>query len=262
MYQAFSLISLFLSVHVTGAPQDHDRALLRRDVCDGMNSMPVLYHDYLSEVCPPKYLNNSEGICDHMDYQSNSCVAFCQLRTRFVYGKEFPLDVWCNGPPCIIADFTKTMTRSVDIKPQFEKGLNDGISGGWQSKTTADVGAQGMSYEMPLKDGQCGYWSWIPTKKTVCGTMSYQQTEAHRCMGDMHTSIDYCVDDLRRYPDGTVDGETIFVYTDCTTRLPLPMDQQTSIYRLPGVALDRGERSSAQVLDDYSSDSEQQVLWT
>jgi hypothetical protein len=167
MYKIFTLISLFLPVHVTATPQNHDHALLRRDVCDGIDSMPVLYHDYLSDVCPPKHLNNSEGICDHVDYRSNSCVGFCQLRTRFVYGREFPLDVWCNGPPCKIADFTKTMTRSVVIKPQFEKGLNDGISGGWQSKTTADVGPRGMSYKMPLKAGQCGYWSWVPIKKTV-----------------------------------------------------------------------------------------------
>ncbi|CAG7998852.1 unnamed protein product [Penicillium nalgiovense] len=260
MYQAFPLISPFLSVQATAVPQHHDHALLRKDVCDGINSMPVLYHNYLSDVCPPKYLKSSEGICDYTDYQSNSCVAFCQLRTRFVYGREFPLDVWCNGPPCKIADFTKTMTWSVDIKPEFEKGLNDGIIGGWQSKITDDVGPQGMSYEMPLKAEQCGYWTWIPTKKTVCGTMSYQQTEAHRCVGDMHTSINYCVDDLRRYPDGTVDGETIFVYTDCMTRFPLPMDQQTSIYRLPGVALDRGEHFSAQDLGGYYSDSKQQVL--
>lgn len=94
----------------------------------------------------------------------------------------------------------------------------------------------------------------------VSGTMSYQQTEAHRCVDDMHTVENYCVDALRRYPDGTVDGETILVYTDCMTRLPLPMDQQTIIYRLPGVALDQGEHPSAQDLGGYPSDSEQQVL--
>jgi hypothetical protein len=90
--------------------------------------------------------------------------------------------------------------------------------------------------------------------------MSYQQTAAYRRVSGMHTIENYCIDALRQYPDGTVDGETIFVYTDCMARLPLPMDQQTSIYRLPGVALDRGERSSAQDLGGYRSDSEQQVL--
>jgi hypothetical protein len=92
--------------------------------------------------------------------------------------------------------------------------------------------------------------------------MSYQQAKAYQCVHDMQTIKNYCVDDLRRYSDGTIDGETIFVYTDCVTRLPLPMDQQSSIYRLPGVAMDRGDHSSAEGLGSYSqiSDSGQQVL--
>ena len=102
----------------------------------------------------------------------------CGLQVEFLRGvlpTQNSLCLWegvslgclVNGPPCKIADFTRIMTRSVDIEPQFEKGLNDGISGGWQSKTTADVGPRGMSYKMPLKAGQCGYWSWVPIKKTV-----------------------------------------------------------------------------------------------
>jgi hypothetical protein len=76
------------------------------------------------------------------------------------------------------------------------------------------------------------------------GTMSFQQPEADHCSGNMHNLDDYCVDDLRLNPDGTVDGTTIFVYTDCATRLPLPMNQQTSrVYRIPGVALDSEEIS-------------------
>lgn len=93
--------------------------------------------------------------------------------------------------------------------------------------------------------------------------MSYQQPEADNCVGDMQTIENYCVDDLRRYPDGTVDGVTIFVYTDCITRLPLPMAEQTSrIFRLPGVALDRSEHFLSQDFgDDFViSDSKQQIL--
>jgi hypothetical protein len=167
MYQPFALVLLFLSVRVIAASWDHDHALVPRDACDGIDAMPILYHNYLSDVCRPKYLTSSSGVCHHTDYQSNSCVAFCQLRTRFVYGREFPLDVWCHGPPCKIADSPKRMTWSVDIKPEFEKGLDYGISGGWQSKITADVGPQGMSHEKPLEAGQCGYWTWVSIKRTV-----------------------------------------------------------------------------------------------
>jgi hypothetical protein len=167
MHEAIALIALFLSAQATAVFRDHDPKLLRKDVCDGIDDMPVLYHSYMSDVCRPKYVMNSEGVCDRADYRSNSCAAFCQLATRFVYGREFPLGVWCNGPPCEIADFTKNMTWSVDIKSQFEKGLDDGISGGWQSEFTAEVGPWGMAHKKPLNAGQCGYWSWVPIKRTV-----------------------------------------------------------------------------------------------
>ncbi|KAL8787177.1 MAG: hypothetical protein Q9213_002393 [Squamulea squamosa] len=36
-------------------------------------------------------------------------------------------------------------------------------------------------------------------------------------------------------------GDTIFVRTDCGTRLPLPMDKQDPAYNHPGVPLDRGD---------------------
>ncbi|KAL8995624.1 MAG: hypothetical protein Q9169_004667 [Polycauliona sp. 2 TL-2023] len=36
-------------------------------------------------------------------------------------------------------------------------------------------------------------------------------------------------------------GDTVFVRTDCGTRLPLPMDMQDPAYNHPGVPLDRGE---------------------
>ncbi|KAJ5159063.1 uncharacterized protein N7500_008714 [Penicillium coprophilum] len=248
MFQALAMVCLFLSAQGTSGSQDHESRLLPRDVCDGIDGMPILYHDYQSDVCRPKYVISSKGVCDHSDFQSNACVAFCQLRTRFVYGREFPLGIWCDGPPCKIENFTKTMTWSVDMSPQFEKGLDDGISGGWQSKITSDVGPRGMSHEVPLNEGH--------------GTLSHQKTRANRCMNYMHTIQNYCVDDLRRYSDSTVDGETIFVYTDCMTRRPLPMDQQSSTYSLPGVALDWDEHSSVSALGGLSviTESRQEVL--
>ncbi|KAL2834380.1 hypothetical protein BDW59DRAFT_156312 [Aspergillus cavernicola] len=41
-------------------------------------------------------------------------------------------------------------------------------------------------------------------------------------------------------PDGTVNGETIFVRTDCSNWMPLPMEEQDLVYQKPGVALDSG----------------------
>src|SRR5690606_29527433 len=53
------------------------------------------------------------------------------------------------------------------------------------------------------------------------------------------TTGNYCATQLRRHPDGTVDGDTIFVKTDCDTRMPRPMEEQDEAYRREGVALPR-----------------------
>ncbi|KAK6069751.1 hypothetical protein SCUP234_10506 [Seiridium cupressi] len=53
--------------------------------------------------------------------------------------------------------------------------------------------------------------------------------------------------------DGSVDGEAIFVRTDCGDRRPLPADEQDPVYQKPGVALDRG--SIAAMIDSWEEDS-------
>lgn len=160
-------IALLLSVRSTFASQDNGN-LSKRDACDGTDAMPILYHDYLNDFCPPKYELNSEGVCDHI-VAENFCAAYCQLSTRFVYGQEFPLGPWCEGP-CDISNFARKMTWSfndIDYWLSFEEAMNAGISGGWQSTITANVGPQGLSLSSPSDEGQCGYWSWVPIKRTV-----------------------------------------------------------------------------------------------
>ena len=51
----------------------------------------------------------------------------------------------------------------------------------------------------------------------------------------------FCVEQLVKYPDGTVSGDTIFVKTNCADRPPLPPDQQDPAYNHPGVPIDRNE---------------------
>lgn len=169
MYEIFALISLFLlPLRAAAAPADH--VVLRRNVCDGVDDMPVLYHEYRESVCPPKYTMDSKGVCDHTDFRVNFCAAFCQVRTYFVHGKELPFeDTYCRGPcTCSVTNPTKTISWSVNVDSQFEKGLNDGITGGWQSSIIEDVGpGPGMSFSIELDDGQCGYFSFVPIVKTV-----------------------------------------------------------------------------------------------
>ena len=51
----------------------------------------------------------------------------------------------------------------------------------------------------------------------------------------------YCVEQLVRYQDGTVSGDTIFVNTDCSDRTPLPPERQDPAYNHPGVPIPRNE---------------------
>lgn len=60
------------------------------------------------------------------------------------------------------------------------------------------------------------------------------------CVGTPSHIPNFCGNEPKRNADGTADGDTIFVRTDCATRAPLPNDQQDPVYQNPGVPLDRG----------------------
>jgi hypothetical protein len=57
----------------------------------------------------------------------------------------------------------------------------------------------------------------------------------------MNTTGNICAEQAHINPDGTPDGVTLFVYTDCVTREPVTDPKiQDPVYLKPGVALDRG----------------------
>lgn len=93
---------------------------------------------------------------------------------------------------------------------------------------------------MKLDQGQCGYFTVVPVWKETCGSI----TEGHYgawpvawCEATT-TSPNVCANEQRLNSDGTVDSETIFVRTDCSTRQPT-QDNQDPIWQRPGVPLDR-----------------------
>lgn len=55
---------------------------------------------------------------------------------------------------------------------------------------------------------------------------------------------DVCVEQLHLNKDGSINGETIFVRTNCGTRMPLGKEKQDPVYQKPGVPLDRGLQES------------------
>ncbi|OQD60720.1 hypothetical protein PENPOL_c021G02246 [Penicillium polonicum] len=73
------------------------------------------------------------------------------------------------------------------------------------------------------------------------GSLTKSTNSPLACGSSLDTTGNYCAEQLRRNGDGTSDGSTVFVYVDCDTRLPLPMEKQTSsIYKRPGVSRKRG----------------------
>lgn len=141
--------------------------LAKRNVCDGINATPILYHEYRGDVCPPKNVMDKDGNCPGQDWYDNGCASYCQVRTTFTYRTEAPIgNSYCHGPfTCTITDTqTTTITKTVNLNLAWTKGFNLGISGGF---SYADAEAKARAYTVKLEDGQCGYFTIVPVFKDV-----------------------------------------------------------------------------------------------
>lgn len=70
----------------------------------------------------------------------------------------------------------------------------------------------------------CGYWTFVPIFREVCGTRTFGDD----CTKAPKTTHNFCGLELSKQPgvypwglNNAVEGETMFVQTDCTTHLPL-----------------------------------------
>ena len=52
----------------------------KRNVCDGVDATPVLYHEYRGDSCPPIHTMDGNGECPGLDATGNNCASFCQIR--------------------------------------------------------------------------------------------------------------------------------------------------------------------------------------
>ncbi|OIW29092.1 hypothetical protein CONLIGDRAFT_670791 [Coniochaeta ligniaria NRRL 30616] len=225
IHQVITALSLPASLHamVIAREQEvnHTMGLEKRDPCDGVNASPVLYHEYREADCPARFKFSSDGSCEGAKNPDNDCQAFCQVLT-----------------------FTITGGASGRLLDAFSLG----VSGGFSYVTAK---AFSRAFTVKLDIGQCGYFTFVPVRRDICGTLSLYGTRVG------WTGIPYCdtavdrdpIQNIQNFcsgsawnnPDGTADGETIFVRTDCANRAPLDMDQQDPVYQNPGVALDRGK---------------------
>ncbi|KAI0517622.1 hypothetical protein F5B22DRAFT_603557 [Xylaria bambusicola] len=239
------VINFALAVSLVRATPLH--SIVRRDPCDGVNGSPILYHEYREDACPAPYKfdSNIPGQCEKANDWRSGCSTFCQVRTTFVYGQESPfVGTYCHGP--FTCSITSTLTTNItymgSLNPSFDLAgaLKVGVSAGYSQN---QVSAIARAFSVTLDPGQCGYFTYVPVKKTFCGSYSHGQ------LLQLGHALNYCVnvvtegnvcDEVTWTINGQADGETIFVKTDCTTREPLPLDQQDPIYQQPGVPLDRG----------------------
>ncbi|KXH64248.1 hypothetical protein CNYM01_10427 [Colletotrichum nymphaeae SA-01] len=252
----------------TKASSEHMNAA-SAEPCSDKTKPATLYYEYKAEDCPPKnkFLSFKEGMmkfdtCANWNtggdtrWWNDGCTSFCQLRTTFEWAQEVPFPGSdCHSPiKCGMTDSESVgsgWSVGASTKLQFLKAFKVGVSGGWSHNYGQ---AKGKKWDIELEAGECGYFTFVPVKKVVCGGM----TTAHRkptfwelncCnLGDIQpVNWKSCDNQMWMIEGDKMDGEwsghlipdgvIIFVYTDCRTRLPLPMEKQDPVYRAPGVAL-------------------------
>jgi hypothetical protein len=167
----FIILLFFLttSLRATRISSELER-LDRRNVCDGIHAEPVLYTDYFTDQCPPKYKQSTDSFgkatcAPNINWQKNGCAAFCEIRTNFAYTTEQPFaNTYCHGP--FTCKVQKTNTRAVawnfPVNAKFLEGLKVGVTGGYRTTTTTAIA---RSFQVKLDIGQCGYFTFVPVRR-------------------------------------------------------------------------------------------------
>ncbi|KAK1623074.1 hypothetical protein BDP81DRAFT_505890 [Colletotrichum phormii] len=254
----------------TKASSEHTNAAFV-EPCSDKTKPATLYYEYKAQDCPPKnhFLPFKQGkmrfdTCSGWDsggllrYKDDGCTSFCQQRTTFEWAQEVPFPSSdCHAPiQCGMTDSESVgsgWSVGANTKLQFLKAFKVGISGGWSHNYGQ---AKGKKWDIKLEAGECGYFTFVPVKKVVCGGMTTASRVPGTSMWDwygctslnlMPTNFKSCDNQMwmiegekmegaytgKMVPDGVI----IFVYTDCRTRIPMPMEKQDPVYRAPGVAL-------------------------
>ncbi|KAI0400723.1 hypothetical protein F4802DRAFT_619605 [Xylaria palmicola] len=232
-----------------GALMDTAQSLVIGDPCSGLGSTAFeLGREYGEADCPPLNDFLPDGTCDWAKKQPDQtkCAYYCQVRTSFLPMQEVPIpNTYCRGPRrCSIPAGRALQVDSLGWSGSeaVMSALEHGVSGGF------DPGQHGVwagAGDVAIGEGECGYFTWIGTRKSVCGSL----TEATRhepinggspyCQGPAKTTANYCVDDIYGGPlrNPSEYGHTVFVRVDCDSRIALPVDQQDSLFKYDGVAM-------------------------
>ena len=174
----FTLVAALLTL-VTASPMTSDDKsfILTRDApptpCSP-GGQPILYKNYSDTgLCgPAKHLSglDKDGsiICPgKFDITgAATCNTWCEVYQEFIYDVEQPVknNPYCHGPmTCTVSDsqaFTYTYSGQINVGlGSAIKALSGGVTGGF-SLAVADT--QLVSKSVTLKQGECGYMTFIP----------------------------------------------------------------------------------------------------
>lgn len=144
------------------------------DICSGTIGSPILYYNYTDKNCiPPFYLKDNNLDCGVQEWAGDDekwvsdCDTYCQLTTIFVYAREAPYPAsYCNYPlECSISDdHSVSWNWGFSVSPKMGKAFKLGISGSFGRSSGTSTG---RSYKFTPQDGQCGYFTFVPIKKSV-----------------------------------------------------------------------------------------------
>ncbi|KAI1149126.1 hypothetical protein F4825DRAFT_66823 [Nemania diffusa] len=218
------------------------------DPCNGTATFE-LGKEYYEAECPAINQFLPDGTCDWAMKQTEdtNCSFFCQVRTTFVPTEEVPIpNTYCRGPRrCSIPPgLTVQVASSWSGADAATSALEHGVSGGFDpSQQTVVVDGA----DVTIGEGECGYFTWIGTRKEVCGSLTLATRHeplvsggTPYCQSPSSTTGNYCADETYGGPsrNPSAYGHTVFVRIDCGTRLALPASAQDPLFQYAGVALD------------------------
>ncbi|KIW85607.1 hypothetical protein Z517_00999 [Fonsecaea pedrosoi CBS 271.37] len=249
------VLALSVSFLVLSSPVFAKVSAPAANICTWTDAMPVLYHEYGTDVCPPRFrLKPGSGDCqdDPGSFNVVDCASFCEMRTEFRYGQEVPYHVMpmCTGG----TSCTLTENRHVGSNWKFKLNGNyktgpftAGVAGGYNEKAGQ---SESFKYSKDLKHNECGYFTFIPIMRDTCGTYTEGQLDKYnnpaaeckstRTVGNACCSQAVTVTDRFYWFTRVVRGVAVFVYLNCDTLEPLEDKYQESPFNKPGVRLPRG----------------------
>ena len=112
--------------------------LAKRDPCS-YDPEPILYHEYGTDICPPRYHLLPDGQCEDDPDAKLICATYCNIRTNFFYTYEEPFlsNSYCLGKmKCTISESTQ---QSWSWKSKVNLNFNIGFIKGGVRLTSSSV---------------------------------------------------------------------------------------------------------------------------